>query len=155
MMKHNNVILYQSIQFIVMIIIAILLNPMNVLLYQIDHYYISLTLIYSGIFMASNMIWAHEVVYYIYAKKINLTIFSIGILLAILSGILLLRKQFLVDDKQWLMRMISHHSSAITTSKNIRQKTTNNKIKKLADDIIDTQLKEIYQMKEYLNDMNH
>ena len=150
----NNIILYQCIQFIVMLIIAIMLNPMNLLLYQVEDFYFSLTLFYSGLFMVSNMMWAHEIIHYIYARQINLTIFSIGIILAILVGLLLLRKQHLVGDKQWLKRMITHHSSAITTSKNIHQKTKSKKIKYLANEIIDTQLKEIQLMKDYLKEDN-
>jgi len=150
----NNIILYQCIQFIVMLIIAIMLNPMNLLLYQVEDFYFSLTLFYSGLFMVSNMMWAHEIIHYIYARQINLTIFSIGIILAILVGLLLLRKQYLVGDRQWLKRMITHHSSAITTSKNIHQKTKSKKIKQLTNDIIDTQLKEIQLMKDYLKEDN-
>lgn len=153
MKNMNNIILYQCIQFIVMLIIAVMLNPMNLLLYQVEDFYFSLTLFYSGLFMVSNMMWAHEIIHYIYARQINLIIFSIGIILAILAG-LLLRKQHLVGDKQWLKRMITHHSSAITTSKNIHQKTKSNKIKQLSNEIIDTQLKEIQLMKEYLKDDN-
>ena len=154
-MKHtNNIILYQCIQFIIMLIIAIVLNPMNVLLYQVEDFYFSLTLFYSGLFMVSNMMWAHEVIHYLYAGQINLIIFSIGIILAISTGLLLLRSQFLVNDKQWLKRMITHHSSAITTSKNIQKKTKSNKIKQLANEIIDTQLKEIQLMRKYLKDDN-
>ena len=137
-----------------MLIIAVVLNPMNVLLYQVEDFYFSLTLFYSGLFMVSNMMWAHEVIHYLYAGQINLIIFSIGIILAISTGLLLLRSQFLINDKQWLKRMITHHSSAITTSKNIHQKTKSNKIKQLSNEIIDTQLKEIQLMKEYLKDDN-
>lgn len=150
----NNIILYQCIQFIVMLIIAIMLNPMNLLLYQVEDFYFSLTLFYSGLFMVSNMMWAHEIIHYIYARHINLTIFSIGVILAILAGLLLLRKQYLVGDRQWLKRMITHHSSAIITSKNIHQKTKSNKIKQLSNEIIDTQLKEIQLMKDYLKEDN-
>lgn len=135
-----------------MLVIAVILNPMNLLLYQVEDFYFSLTLFYSGLFMVSNMMWAHEVIHYIYSKQINFIIFSIGIILAISSGFLLLRKQYLVGDKQWLKRMITHHSSAITTSKNIHQKTKSKKIKHLANDIIDTQLKEINLMKKYLKE---
>lgn len=154
MKNMNNTILYQTIQFIVMLIIAIMLNPMNLLINHVEDFYFSLTLFYSGLFMVSNMMWAHEIIHYIYIRQINPIIFSIGIILAISSGILLLRKQYLVGDRQWLKRMITHHSSAITTSKNIHQKTKSNKIKQLANEIIDTQLKEIQLMKDYLKKDN-
>ena len=60
------------------------------------------------------------------------------------------RDQLFVDDKQWLRRMISHHSTALTTTHKIYNKTDNPKIKKLAKEIIDTQEKEITQMKSML-----
>ena len=61
-----------------------------------------------------------------------------------------MRKQLLVDDKQYLRRMISHHSTALTTSHKILEKTNDEKLTKLVKDIIDTQEKEINMMKEML-----
>jgi uncharacterized protein (DUF305 family) len=46
--------------------------------------------------------------------------------------------------------MISHHSTALTTSHKIYNKTSNPKLKKLAKEIIDTQEKEIQLMKSML-----
>ena len=80
---------------------------------------------------------------------INSKIFIIGI---ILSGIcvLLLRSQILVSDKEWLKRMISHHSTALTTSNKINTNTKNEKIRKLSNDIIKVQEDEITLMKSLL-----
>ena len=80
----------------------------------------------------------------------NILIFSIGFILSISVSILLLRQQLLVDDKQWLRRMIPHHSTALTTTHKIYNRTTNPKIKDLAKEIIDTQEKEIQLMKSML-----
>ena len=46
--------------------------------------------------------------------------------------------------------MISHHSTALTTSHNIYKKTNDEKIKTLAKNIIDTQENEINIMKQML-----
>jgi uncharacterized protein (DUF305 family) len=46
--------------------------------------------------------------------------------------------------------MISHHSTALTTSNIIHSKTRDSKIKKLAKEIIDTQEREITLMKSML-----
>ena len=73
-----------------------------------------------------------------------------GIILSIGVSILLLRQQLLVDDKQWLRRMIPHHSTALTTTHKIYNRTNNPRIKKLAKEIIDTQEKEIQLMKSML-----
>ncbi len=137
------------IQFIIMVIVGILFNPMNMLAYRFNDLYLSLTLFYGGLLMASNMIWSHEVVHYFSMGHFNSKIFIIGI---ILSGIcvLLLRSQLLVNDKEWLKRMISHHSTALTTSNKINKNTKNEKIRKLSNDIIKVQEDEITLMKSLL-----
>ena len=140
---------HQSIQFVVMIIIGMLFNPMNILAYRLDDLYISLPLFYGGILMASNMVWAHEIIHYLSMGHFNKYIFIIGILLSI-SLIIILRQQLFIDDAQWLRRMISHHSTALTTTHKIYNKTSNINVKKLATDIITAQEKEITQMKSLL-----
>jgi len=140
----------QIIMFIVMVIIGMLFNPMNILAYRFSDLYISQTLFYGGLLMASNMMWAHEIVHYLSMGHFNMLVFSVGIILSISVAILLLRQQVLVDDKQWLRRMISHHSTALTTSHKIYNKTSNPKVKKLSKEIIDTQEKEIQLMKSML-----
>jgi hypothetical protein len=139
----------QIIMFIVMVIIGMLFNPMNILAYRFSDLYISQTLFYGGLLMASNMIWAHEIVHYLSMGHFNMLVLSVGIILSIVVS-LLLRQQLLVDDKQWLRRMIPHHSTALTTSHKIYNKTSNLKLKKLAKEIIDTQEKEIQLMKSML-----
>ena len=139
----------QISMFIVMVIIGMLFNPMNMLAYRFSDLYISQTLFYGGLLMASNMIWAHEIVHYLSMGHFNMLVFSVGILLSISISILL-RQQLLVDDKQWLRRMIPHHSTALTTTHKIYNRTTNPKIKDLAKEIIDTQEKEIQLMKSML-----
>ena len=145
-----NLIKHQFIQFIIMVIIGILFNPMNLLAYRFNDLYLSLTLFYGGLLMASNMIWAHEVVHFFVNGKINWTILIIGILMSIGVTIFILREQFLVNDNQWLKRMISHHSTALTTSHKIVKRTKNKKVRKLAQDIINTQEHEIKSMKSLI-----
>ena len=138
------------IMFIVMVIIGMLFNPMNILAYRFSDLYISQTLFYGGLLMASNMVWAHEIVHYLLMGHFNMLVFYVGIILSIGVSILLLRQQLLVDDKQWLRRMIPHHSTALTTTHKIYNRTNNPKIKELAKEIIYTQEKEIQLMKSML-----
>ena len=133
-----------------MVIVGILFNPMNVLAYDFSHLYLSLTLFYGGLLMASNMMWSHEIVHYLYMGHFNFNIFIIGIILSVGTTVLLLRNQFRVSDKEWLKRMISHHSTALTTTNIILKKTKNKKLQKLAKEIIETQEKEINLMKSML-----
>lgn len=140
----------QIIMFIVMVIIGMLFNPMNVLVYRFSDFYISRTLFYSGLLMASNMIWGHEIVHYLTMGHFNMFIFIFGIILSICITIFLLRKQLLVNDEQWLKRMITHHSTAITTSHKIYNKTKDPTIKNLSKEIINTQEREIKLMKSMI-----
>lgn len=146
----SNVYKRQIIMFIVMVITGMLFNPMNILAYRFTDLYISQTLFYGGLLMASNMMWAHEIVHYLSMGHFNIMIFSIGIILSISAAILLLRQQLLVGDKQWLRRMIPHHSTALTTTHKIFNRTNNSEIKNLAKEIIETQEKEIRLMKAML-----
>ena len=145
-----NLIKNQIIMFVIMTITGILFNPMNVLAYRISDLYISTTLIYGGLLMASNMIWAHEIYHYFSMSHFNILIFMLGIILSLSVSGLLLRKQLNISDKQWLKRMISHHSTALTTSHKIYNRSNNPKVKKLAKEIIETQEREIKLMKSML-----
>jgi hypothetical protein len=142
------------IMFIVMTFVGILFNPMNVLAYKVNHLYFSLTLFYSGLLMASNMIWAHEIVHYFNKGHFKVGVFIIGIFLSVSISILLLRNQLLVDDKEWLKRMITHHSSALTTTnqilKKIKYSKENPQLYRLAKDIVFNQEREILFMKNML-----
>ena len=109
---------HQLILFTVMFLVGISLNPMNILAYRFSDIYLSLTLLYSGLFMASNMIWSHQIVHYMSMGHFNTRIFTVGIFLSIVS-IFLLRSQLFVTRDEWLKRMIGHHSTAITTTKQL------------------------------------
>ena len=132
------------------IIIGVFLNGMNILAYRFDDLYFSAnTLIYSALLMASNMCILEILMFYTHSKKFNLGLFALFLLLSLIF-VYMLRDQFLVDDDAWLKRMISHHSTALTTSHKIIERTKNEKIKIIANKIIETQEKEIKIMKGLL-----
>ena len=112
----------QFIMFIIMFLVGILFNPMNILANSINDIYLSNTLIYSGLLMASNMIWAHQLVHYVQHNNININILVFGILLSLFISYFLLRKQYLVSNNEWLKRMIGHHSTALTTTNELLKK---------------------------------
>ena len=64
--------------------------------------------------------------------------------------IYLYRNQIYIRDKDYLEEMIEHHSMALLTSEEILQKTESERVKKLAENIITTQEKEIDYMKELI-----
>ena len=80
----------------------------------------------------------------------NIPFFWLTLLLflgSILFFIYLYRSQVLIGDKEFLNDMIEHHSMAILTSEEILKKTKNPEVEKLAKGIIQTQTKEIDEMK--------
>lgn len=138
------------IQFIIMTLVGIFFNPMNMLAYSINDLYFSTTLLYGGFLMASNMIWSHEIVHYLTMGHFNRNTFLFGILLSISIIFILLRQQLFVDEKNWLKRMIPHHSTALTTTIKLIEKEkfkSNSKLYRLAKDIIYNQKREIAFMK--------
>ena len=135
--------------FVGSIIIGLFFNGMNLLAYRFNDLYLSSTLILSAVVMALFMCILEIVMHASAMGSVNIQLISIFSVLT-LFAIYLLKSQVLVDDKQWLRRMISHHSTALTTSHSIRNKTRDKKIYKLASDIIDTQEREIALMKQLL-----
>lgn len=80
---------------------------------------------------------------------------NIGIYLAavvIFAGSLwLVRSQETVDDVSYMSAMIPHHSIAIMTSK--RAQISDPRVRKLADEIIAAQEREIAEMKQLIRDL--
>ena len=90
-----NIIKKTVIQFIIMLIVGIIFNPMNILAYNFSDLYLSLTLVYSGLLMAANMMWSHEILHYLTINHYNKYIFIIGIILSIMISIFCLDINYL------------------------------------------------------------
>jgi hypothetical protein len=71
-----------------------------------------------------------------------------GLLLVIF--VYLYRNQVYIYDKDYLSEMIEHHSMALLTSEEILQKTTSERVKRLAENIASTQKAEIEYMGKLL-----
>lgn len=114
--------------------------------YTIDHVYFSLTRFYMtcmGISTMAIIMFVFMLKMYTNRKK-NIAI-VIGSLILFSSSLFLVRTQSpIVGDLLWMKAMIPHHSIAILTSE--RAEIKDAEVKKLADDIIDAQKKEIKQM---------
>ena len=63
--------------FILMVLVGMAFNPMNVLAYRLNDLYVSYTLFYGGLLMASNMIWAHEIYHLLAFRHFNVYVFGI------------------------------------------------------------------------------
>merc|ERR1712093_695948 len=81
-------------------------------------------------------------------KKKNIAIY-LGSLILFMGALGLVREQkSTVGDVLWMKAMIPHHSIAILTSK--RADIKDPEAKKLAEEIIEAQLREIAQMKKII-----
>lgn len=64
-----------------------------------------------------------------------------------------MRNQTTIDDEDYMEGMIPHHSIAILTSE--RANISDPRVRKLADDIIKAQEKEIKEMKKLIEDIKN
>lgn len=135
--------LIMAVSFIIMYLIMFL----NVA--ALDHIYNSLTRFY----MTTLMIAAMAITMLLFMwkmypnRKINLGIIAFAAF-TFFGTFYLLRTQTPISDIQYMKAMIPHHSSAIMTSSNVEFEDV--ELKKLAEDIIIAQEKEIKQMKEII-----
>lgn len=139
------------ISFIIGILVSIFFNHLNLLAYNINHLYFSPTLIYAGLIGASNSVWSYQIIRFFSSGKFNLNIFILGLWVAIFL-FFMLRSQIFVDDETYIKRMISHDSTAITTSKKILDKTIDTRIKNFALETIELIENRINTMENLLLD---
>ncbi|MGO3183351.1 MAG: DUF305 domain-containing protein [Aequorivita sp.] len=115
--------------------------------YEIDHVYFSLTRFYMtclGISAMAVIMWF--VMRKMYKNKKKNIAILLGSLMLFVGALGLVRTQSpIVGDILWMKAMIPHHSIAILTSK--RADIKDPEVRKLADDIIEAQEKEIGEMK--------
>ena len=78
-------------------------------------------------------------------------IYYLSLIFMLVMLVYLYRNQVYIDDKEYLEEMIEHHSMALLTSEEILQKTSSERVKKLAENIITTQEKEIEYMRQLIN----
>lgn len=117
--------------------------------YETDHVYFSLTRFY----MACLGIAAMAVIMFLFMrdmytnKRKNFAILF-GSLILFAGALTLVRTQSPIGDVLYMKAMIPHHSIAILTSK--RADIKDPEVRKLADEIIKAQQKEIAQMQAYI-----
>jgi len=118
--------------------------------YELDHVWFSLTRFY----MVCLGIAAMTIIMFVAMrgmyknKKKNIAI-VLGSIVLFVSALTLVREQkSTVGDVLWMKAMIPHHSIAILTSK--RADIKDPEAKKLAEEIIEAQLREIAQMKKII-----
>ncbi|MCC9642523.1 DUF305 domain-containing protein [Rhodopirellula sp. JC740] len=117
--------------------------------YSLDHVFWSETRFYMAILMGATMaIVMLAFMFGMYKnKKANIGIL-VGSAIAFAMSLFLVRSQQTVDDVSWMKAMIPHHSIAILTSE--RANISDPRVRKLADEIIEAQRKEIAEMKQLI-----
>jgi uncharacterized protein (DUF305 family) len=84
-------------------------------------------------------------------RAVNLSIVA-GSVVTFAGALWLVRSQATVDDTGYMKAMIPHHSIAIMTSE--RSQITDPRVRKLADEIIEAQRREIAEMKYLVADLD-
>lgn len=120
--------------------------------YQLDHVFFSETRAYMAIVMGAVMaaIMLCFMMGMYKSRTANVAIFATSAF-AFAIALWLVRSQATVGDVSWMRAMIPHHSIAILTSE--RAKISDPRVRKLADQIIEAQRREILEMKDLIKDL--
>lgn len=130
---------------------VIMFGMMYLNVYSIDHLFFSRTRVFMSLMMGAVM--AIIMLLFMWKMYENKTLNKIilGVSVLVFAGSLfMVRSQTTVSDVAWMKAMIPHHSIAILTSKRANLKDP--EVKKLANDIIEAQEKEIEQMKKLIEE---
>lgn len=120
--------------------------------YEVDHVFFSETRLFMAFVMGATMaVIMLSFMLAMYANnKINIGII-IGSIALFIIALYLVRSQTTIEDVSFMKAMIPHHSIAILTSS--RAKISDPRVRALADQIIETQRKEIAEMKSLIAEL--
>ncbi|GGA74954.1 hypothetical protein GCM10011521_11410 [Arenimonas soli] len=120
--------------------------------YEMSHVFFSQTRAWMTVIMVAGMALVMLGFMWGMYKDKRLNVSILGLALAVFAGSLwLLRSQTTVDDVSYMKAMIPHHSIAILTSK--RARIDDPRVRKLADEIIAAQEREIAEMKALIDEL--
>jgi hypothetical protein len=104
---------------------------------------------YISVIMALLMGLTEVVMFDVHMKTVSIR-YYLPLIFLLVIALYLYRNQMYIEDRDYLLEMIEHHSMALLTSEEILQKTSSERVKKLAENIISTQEKEIEYMKQLI-----
>ena len=147
--------MYPYKNFILMIAVSatLMFGLMYLNTYLLSHVWFSQTRLFMTFIMAGSM--ALVMLFFMrhmYKNKQTNVAIVIGSIVLMGSGLWLVRSQATVGDVAWMKAMIPHHSIAILTSG--RAGITDPRVRKLADEIIDAQRREIREMEGLIRDID-
>lgn len=120
--------------------------------YELDHVFFSQTRAYMAVLMGAVM--ASVMILFMWdmyeSKRLNSAILGASAAVFLFS-LWLVRSQATVGDVAWMKAMIPHHSIAILTSE--RAHISDPRVRTLADGIVETQRREIGEMKQLIQDL--
>jgi len=120
--------------------------------YSTDHIFFSETRSYMALVMGATMAVVMLLfMLKMYDNKGMNTAIVLGSIVVFAGALWLVRSQQTVEDVSWMKAMIPHHSIAILTSE--RAQITDPRVRKLADEIIKAQRREIDEMKFLIKDL--
>jgi len=108
---------------------------------------LSLGKFYISVIMGLLMGLLEVTMYDMHIKQVSIT-YYLTLLVFLVVFIYLYRNQVYIGEKDYLQEMIEHHSMAILTSEHILDKSPSERVKRLAENIITTQEKEIDYMRQ-------
>ena len=120
--------------------------------YAIDHIFYSQTRMWMAFVMGATM--GVVMMAFMWSKYENRLLNAgivAGSVIVFAAALWLVRSQATVDDVSYMKAMIPHHSIAILTSE--RAHIRDQRVRKLADAIIETQVREIKEMKALIADL--
>ena len=133
---------------------VVMFGLMSLNTYEIDHVFFSETRAYMALVMGATM----AVIMLVYMMgmyknpRANIGIIG-GSLVVFALALWLVRSQATVEDVSYMRAMIPHRSIAILTSE--RARIMDPRVRKLADQIIESQRREIGEMKALIRDLEN
>jgi FlaA1/EpsC-like NDP-sugar epimerase len=120
--------------------------------YELSHIWFSETRLYMTLAMTAMMaiVMLSFMLHMLDRRGINTAIY-VGSITLIVLGIWLVRSQATVQDASYMKAMIPHHSIAILTSE--RAEITDPRVRSLADEIMESQKREISMMEALIRDI--
>lgn len=131
---------------------VVMFGLMYLNVYQADHAFFSETRAYMALVMGASM--ALVMLLFMWKmyddRSIKFGILASSVLVFAIA-LSLVRSQQTIEDISWMKAMIPHHSIAILTSE--RANISDPRVRALADSIIESQRKEIDEMKTLIKEM--
>ena len=132
-----------ALMFVTMVLLQVFVMPFVMVANPADVYF-SRNQVYMGAFMGAAMVAVDGAVYG-HLSWVGI----VGVLVVAALAVVAYRRQWTIDDKQYLRDMIPHHSMAILSSRP-RVQSSDPRIARLAEQILIAQTREIAEMRHLL-----